>query len=58
VLNEKIEEFEKEKEELRLQITNDFKQNEKKMKEKLKSILDQKQSEIARINKELSISQA
>ena len=58
MLNEKIEEFEKEKEELRLQITNDFKQNEKKMKEKLKSILDQKQSEIARINKELSISQA
>ena len=40
VLNEKIEEFEKEKEELRLQITNDYKQNEKKLKEKLKSILD------------------
>jgi chromosome segregation ATPase len=40
VLNEKIEEFEKEKEELRMQITNDFKSNEKKLKEKLKSILD------------------
>ena len=40
VLNEKIEEFEKEKEELRMQITNDFKSNEKKLKEKLKCILD------------------
>ena len=40
VLNEKIEEFEKEKEELRIQITNDFKSNEKKLKEKLKCILD------------------
>lgn len=53
VLNEKIEEFDKEKEELKIQITNEFKNNEKKLKEKLKAILDQKQSEIARINKEL-----
>ena len=58
VLNEKIEEFDKEKEEIRQQLAQEFKDNERKLKEKLKGILDQKQSEIARINKELQIAQA
>ena len=40
VLNERIEEFEKEKEELRLVISKDFKDNEKKLREKFKNILD------------------
>jgi hypothetical protein len=34
VLNERIEEFDKEKEELKLSISKDFKDNEKKLKEK------------------------
>lgn len=53
VLNERIEEFEKEKEELKLNISRDFKDNEKKLKEKFQNILDQKNSEIARINREI-----
>ena len=56
VLNERIEEFEKEKEELKLNISRDFKDNEKKLKEKFQNILDQKNSEIARINREIQVS--
>lgn len=40
VLNERIEEFDKEKEELKLTISKDFKDNEKKLKEKFQNILD------------------
>lgn len=58
MLNERIEEFDKEKEELKLTISKDFKDNEKKLKEKFQNILDQKNSEIARINREISVSQA
>ena len=53
VLNERIEEFDKEKEELKLTISKVFKDNEKKLKEKFQNILDQKNSEIARINREI-----
>jgi hypothetical protein len=56
VLNERIEEFDKEKEELKLTISKDFKDNEKKLKEKFQNILDQKNSEIARINREIQVS--
>jgi ElaB/YqjD/DUF883 family membrane-anchored ribosome-binding protein len=55
VLNERIEEFDKEKEELLLQSKNEFKETERKLKEKFQNILDQKQSEIARINRELQV---
>jgi len=58
VLNERIEEFDKEKEELLQQIKNEFKETERKLKEKFQNILDQKQSEIARINRELQVCQA
>jgi hypothetical protein len=34
VLNERVEEFEKEKEELRQQLTKEFKEKEEKIKEK------------------------
>lgn len=58
VLNERIEEFEKEKEELYTNAKNEFKDTEKRLKEKFQGILDQKQSEIARINRDLSVAQA
>lgn len=58
MLNERIEEFDKEKEELLQQIKNEFKETERKLKEKFQNILDQKQSEIARINRELQVCQA
>ena len=56
VLNERIEEFEKEKEDLRNQMQKEFKENEKKIKDNFISILDKKQSEIARINDTLRVS--
>jgi glutaredoxin 2 len=58
VLNERIEEFEKEKEEIYKNAKNEFKETEKKMKEKFQSLLDQKQSEIARINRDMQVLQA
>jgi len=42
VLNEKIEDFEKEKEELRNTLAKDQKDHEKKLKDKMHDILDQK----------------
>lgn len=42
VLNEKIEEFEKEKKELRLQMKKEHRDIEQKMKIKFQTILDQK----------------
>jgi hypothetical protein len=42
VLNERIEDFEKEKEELRKTLANDQKEHEKKLKDKMHDILDQK----------------
>ena len=42
VLNEKIEEFEKEKEDIKLQLQKEFKETEKKLKEKFQKFLDQK----------------
>lgn len=56
VLNERIEEFEKEKEDLRTQMQKEFKETEKKIKDNFISILDKKQSEIARINDTLRVS--
>lgn len=56
VLNERIEEFEKEKEDLKTQMQKEFKENEKKIKDNFISILDKKQSEIARINDQLRVS--
>lgn len=53
VLNERIEDFEKEKEELLLQTKNEFKEVERKLKEKFQNIFDQKNSEMARINRDL-----
>ena len=41
-----------------LNAKNDFKETEKKLKDKFQNILDQKQSEIARINRELQVCQA
>ena len=58
MLNERIEEFDKEKEELKLELQKDFKDSEKKLKTKFQNILDQKNSEIARINREIQIGQA
>ena len=42
VLNERVEDFEKEKEELRNTLANDQKEHEKKLKDKMHDILDQK----------------
>jgi len=58
VLNERIEEFEKEKEELKQQMTEKAKETEKKLKIKCQNIIDKKQSEIARVNQELQLCQA
>lgn len=55
VLNERIEEFEKEKEELSLSAKNEYRETEKRLKEKFQGILDQKKSEIARINRDLQV---
>lgn len=58
VLNERMEEFEKEKEEIYQNAKNEFKETEKKLKEKFQTLLDQKQSEIARINRDLQVMNA
>jgi hypothetical protein len=42
VLNERIEEFDKEKEELKLHMQKDFKETERKLKNKFVSAIDQK----------------
>lgn len=53
-----MEDFEKEKEELKLQMAKDHKDQERKLKDKFQNILDQKLSEIARINRDLQVCQA
>ena len=56
VLNERIEEFEKEKLDLRNQMQKEFKETEQKLKDNFINSLDKKQSEIARINDTLRVS--
>lgn len=58
VLNEKVEEFEKEREELKQKMAKEFKEKEEKMKEKFQTIVDQKMADVARITAELTISKA
>lgn len=58
VLNEKIEEFDKEREEIKEAVLKEHKEAEKKLKEKFQNILDNKNSEIARINRDMQIYQA
>ena len=53
VLNERIEEVEKEKDEIKTNMMKEQKEIEKRIKEKCENIIDQKKSEIARINREL-----
>ena len=53
MLNEKIEEFDKEREEIKEAAQKEYKDAEKKLKEKFQNILDNKNSEIARINRDL-----
>jgi hypothetical protein len=48
-----MEEFEKEKEEIYQNAKNEFKETEKKLKEKFQALLEQKQTEIERINRDL-----
>jgi len=55
VLNERIEEVEKEKEDLKQHMIKESKDLEKRIKEKCEDILDQKQSEIARVTRDLQI---
>ncbi len=57
MLNERIEEFDKEKEELRSQMAKEFKDTEKKLKEKMKTFIDQKQAELEKVSREMNIAQ-
>ena len=58
VLNERIEEVEKEKEEIKQAMVKEQKETERRIKEKCENIIDQKKSEIARITRDLQVTQA